>query len=88
MPNGANTLTVTIRKRPWWFWALAGLWMLFEVLFLQTALASARESEYRAAAISWIAVAVLAAAGVLVWFLQGRLRAAVARSTGETPKSL
>jgi hypothetical protein len=38
------------------------LWVLLEVLFLQTALASAREDEYRAAAISWIAVAVLAAA--------------------------
>jgi hypothetical protein len=88
MPNGASTLTVTIRKRPWWFWALAGLWMLLEVCFLQTALASARESEYRAAAISWIAVAVLAAAGVLVWFLQGRSRSAVARSTGKTSKSL
>jgi hypothetical protein len=43
MPNGANTFTVTIRKRPWWFWVLAGLWMLLEVFFLQTALASARE---------------------------------------------
>ena len=74
MPNGTDTLTVTIRKRPWWFWVLAGLWVLLEVLFLQTALASAGESEYRAAAISWIAVAVLAAAGVMVWFLQGRPR--------------
>jgi ElaB/YqjD/DUF883 family membrane-anchored ribosome-binding protein len=46
--------------------------VLLEVLFLQTALASAREGEYRAAAISWIAVGVLAAAGVLVGFLQGR----------------
>jgi hypothetical protein len=88
VPNGANTLTFTIRKRPWWFWALAGLWMLLEVLFLQTAFASARESEYRAAAISWIAVAVLAAAGVLVWFLQGRLRTAAARSTDGISRSL
>ena len=72
MPNGTDTLTITIRKRPWWFWTLAGLWVLLEIFFLQTALASARESEYRAAAISWIAVGVLAAAGVLVWFLQGR----------------
>jgi uncharacterized membrane protein len=72
MPNGADTFTITIRKRPWWFWVLAGLWVLLEVLFLQTALASARESEYRAAAISWISVAVLAAAGVLVWVRRGR----------------
>ena len=72
MPSDTDTLTITIRKRPWWFWVLAGLWVLLEVLFLQTALASAREGEYRAAAIRWIAVGVLAAAGVLVGFLQGR----------------
>jgi di/tricarboxylate transporter len=74
MPNGADTFTIAIRKRPWWLWLLAGLWMLLEILFLQTALASAREGEPRAAVISWIAVAVLAAAGVLGWFRQGRSR--------------
>jgi hypothetical protein len=74
MPNGIDTLTVTIRKRPWWFWVLAVWWVLLEVLFLQTALASVRESEYRAAAISWITVAVLAAVGVLAWSFQGRPR--------------
>ncbi len=83
MTNGADTLTITIRKRPWWFWILAGLWVLLEVLSLQTALASAREGEYRAAVISWIAVAVLAAAGVLVWLRQGR-----SRKPGETPRPL
>jgi hypothetical protein len=72
MQHGTDTLTITIRKRPWWFWVLAGLWVLLEVLFLQTALASAGEGEYRAAVIGWIAVAALAAAGFLVWFLQGR----------------
>jgi hypothetical protein len=74
MPNPPDTLTITIRKRPWWFLMLAGFWVLLEVLFLQTALASAREGEYRAAAISWVAVAILAAAGFLIWFLQGRSR--------------
>jgi di/tricarboxylate transporter len=73
-PNGAGTITIAIRRRPWWFWVLAGLWLLLEILFLQTALASAREGEQRAAAISWIAVAVLAAAGVLAWLRQGRSR--------------
>jgi len=72
MPSSSDTFTVTIRKRPWWFWVVAGLWLLLEILFLQTALASAREGEYRAAAIIWIAVGVTAAAGVLVGFLQGR----------------
>ena len=72
MPSSSDTFTVTIRKRPWWFWVVAGLWLLLEILFLQTALASAREGEYRAAAIIWIAVGVTAAARVLVGFLQGR----------------
>jgi hypothetical protein len=74
MANDANSFTITIRKRPWWFWVVVGFWTLLEVLFLQTALASARESEYRAAAISWTVVGVLAAGGVLIWFLQGRSR--------------
>jgi len=81
MPSDTDTLTITIRKRPWWFWVLAGLWVLLEVLFLQTALASAREGEYRAAAISWIAVGVLAAAGVLV----GSSRADRTPRPGERP---
>jgi hypothetical protein len=72
LSNGTDTLTITIRKRPWWFWVLAGLWVAIEILFLQTAWASPREGEYRAAAISWIAVALLATAGALVWFRQGR----------------
>ena len=72
MLDGSETLTIIIRKRPWWIWVLAGLWVAIEVLFLQTAWASVAEGEYRAAAISWIAVAVLAAAGALAWFRQGR----------------
>lgn len=72
MTNGVDTFTITIRKRPWWFWALAGLWILVEVLLLQTALASADEGEVRAATISWIAAAILAAVGAMVWFRRGR----------------
>jgi hypothetical protein len=58
---------MTMRKRPWWLWAFAELWLLSEVVLVQTALASARESEYRAATISWIAAAVLAVAGAFGW---------------------
>ena len=72
MPNATDHFTITIRRRPWWLWVLAVLWVLLELLSLQTALASAREGEPRAAAIGWIAVAVLAGVGFLVWFLQGR----------------
>jgi len=40
MTRGADVFTVTIRKRTGWFWGLAGLWLLLEVLFVQTAVAS------------------------------------------------
>ena len=71
MTNSADVTTITMRKRPWWYWVLAGLWLQLEILLVQTALASARESEYRAATISWIAAAILAAAGVFGWLRRG-----------------
>ena len=71
MTNGDDVVTITLRKRPWWFWVCTGLWLLLEILLVQTALASARESEYRAASISWIAAAILAAAGVFGWLRRG-----------------
>jgi len=74
MSDSDSTVTITIRKRPWWFWTLAELWALLEVLIVQTAVASVQESEYRAAAMSWTAVAVLAAIGVLGCLFQGRSR--------------
>jgi hypothetical protein len=43
-------------------------------LLVQTALASVRESEYRAAVISWIAAAVLAAGGIFGWLRRGDSR--------------
>jgi hypothetical protein len=67
MTHGDEFITITMRRRPWWFWALAELWLLLEVLILQTAWASVRESEYRAATICWISAAVIAALGVFMW---------------------
>jgi peptidoglycan/LPS O-acetylase OafA/YrhL len=67
MTNGTDVFTITIRKRPWWFWALAALWLLLEFLLLQTAWASVVEGEPRAATITGITALVLAAAGVLLW---------------------
>jgi hypothetical protein len=72
MTNGADYFIITIRRRPVWFWALAGLWLLLEILTLQTALASVQEGEARAATISWIAAVVLAVVGVLAWLRLGR----------------
>jgi hypothetical protein len=72
MTNGTDVFTITIRKRPWWFWAVAGLWLLLELLLLQTAWASVDEGEIRAATISGIAFVVMAAAGVFGWLRRGR----------------
>jgi hypothetical protein len=74
MTNSAEVITITLRKRAWWFWVLAGLWLQLEFLLVQTALASVRESEYRAAVVSWIAAAVLAAGGVFGWLRRGDSR--------------
>lgn len=82
MTNGADTFTITIRKRSWWSWALAGIWLLLEVLLVQTALAGVGEGEARAATISCIAAIVLAAAGFLAWLRPGR-SARQARSSGQ-----
>jgi hypothetical protein len=70
--NGTDVFTITIRKRSWWFWALAGLSLLSEVVLLQTVWASVNEGEIRAATISGIAVFILAVAGVLLWLRRGR----------------
>jgi peptidoglycan/LPS O-acetylase OafA/YrhL len=74
MTNSDDVFTITVRRRPWWFWALAALWLLLEIVLVQTALASARESEIRAATLSWIAAAVLAAIGVFGWLHRGDSR--------------
>jgi hypothetical protein len=67
MSESAESFTITIRKRPWWGWTVAGLWLLAELLFVQTAVGSMREGEGRAAMISWIVAAVLLAAGLVAW---------------------
>jgi hypothetical protein len=72
--NNTDVFTIAIRKRPWWFWALAGLWLLLEALLLQTTVASVREGEDRAATICSIAVTVVAAFGGVAWFNRGQDR--------------
>jgi hypothetical protein len=69
-----GTLTIITRKRPWWQWVLAFAWLLSEVLLLQTALASMKEEEYRAGSICWIALIILATAGVIAWLRQRGFR--------------
>ena len=74
MSYGDDVFKITIRKRKWWFWALASLWLTMEILLVQTAIASVRESENRAATISWITAAVVAAFGILAWLRMGNSR--------------
>jgi Na+/melibiose symporter-like transporter len=72
MTSGADFFTITIRRRTRWFWGLAGLWLLLEVLFVQTAVASVGEGEYRAATISWIVAGLLAAFACFAWLRRER----------------
>lgn len=62
-----DTITIEIKKRPWWAWVLAALWLLVEIFMLQTAVASMWEFESQAALISWIIFLVLLVGGVIVW---------------------
>jgi len=75
---------IRIRKRQWWMWLLAALWLLVEVILLQTAIASHQEAEPRAAVISWIVLIVVGIAGALVWRRQGG-RAEAAPAESEPP---
>ena len=60
--------TLTIRKRMWWVWLLAAVWLVVEIVLVQTAVASSWEGEPRAAVINWTFAAVLAAVGLRLWF--------------------
>jgi len=64
--------TIQIRKRPWWMWLLAVVWLLVEIFFLQTAIASLWEYESRAATISWVIFFILFVVGVAIWLRQGQ----------------
>jgi hypothetical protein len=68
----AEKYTIEIRKRTWWEWLLAALWLFAEVFVLQCALASGRggELEPRAATIFWVVFFVLLVAGLVIWYLR------------------
>lgn len=57
------------RKRPFWIWPLALLWLVAEVVMVQTAVASMWEFESKAAMFSWVIFVVLLALGGMVWVL-------------------
>ncbi len=64
---GGTHHSLQIRKRPWAIWGILLLLCATEMILIQTALASHREHEPRAAAISWAIAAVVAIATAIVW---------------------
>lgn len=62
--------TIEIRKRTWWEWLLAALWLFAELFILQNAIASGGEIESRAATIFWVVFFVLLVAGAVVWYVR------------------
>lgn len=62
--------TIEIRKRTWWEWLLAALWLFAELFILQNAIASGGELESRAGTIFWVVFFVLLVAGAVVWYLR------------------
>jgi hypothetical protein len=62
--------SIKVNHRPWWVWALWGLWLLGEIMFFQGALASAREFESRAAILFWLLFGLFLMGGITVWLVQ------------------
>lgn len=67
MPAGGSFGSKPVR-RPWLEWILWTVWLAFELVVLQNAVASAQELEPRASMIFWILFAVLLVGGAIVWF--------------------
>ena len=63
-----------IRKRRWWVYPLAAVWLLLELLFLQAGWASGGEGEARAQVASWIVAGHLLVVGLLAWLWHRRSR--------------
>lgn len=61
---------IEIKKRPWYEWLVAALWLAAEVFILQNAVASSGELEPRAATLFWVSFVVLLVVGVVVWFMR------------------
>lgn len=64
----SDTITITIKKRPWYEWLLWLVWAFVLVFIYQNAAASGAELEPRAATILWVSFVVWLLAGGVVWF--------------------
>jgi hypothetical protein len=66
----SDNYTIQVKKRPWYAWLLAAIWLALEIFLVQNAVASSRELEPQAAMIFWISFAVLLVVGLVVWFIR------------------
>lgn len=61
---------IEIKKRPWYEWALWGIWFFAQVFIVQNAVASRAELEPRAEMLFWISFVVLLIVGGVIWFMR------------------
>jgi drug/metabolite transporter (DMT)-like permease len=61
-----------IRKRPWWYWLGAVVWLALVLFFLNTGLGSSAEMEPRAALISYVTTAILLVIGAVIYIVERR----------------
>jgi hypothetical protein len=54
-----NNYSVQIRKRPWWFWAIAVVWLLIVLFFLNVGAGSTAELQPQAATMGYVTAVVL-----------------------------
>jgi len=67
MKKEDSYLTIRIRKRPWYAWLFWIGWLLFVLFWLEVAVGSFKEYEYRAFYISLAVFLITLIDGILIW---------------------
>ena len=60
----SNEYAIHIRKRPWWYWLVAVVWLALVLFFLNFGLASSAELEPQATLIAYVIAVVLIIVGI------------------------
>lgn len=68
----SESITIKIKKRPWYEWLLWAIWAFILVFIYQNAVSSGAELEPRAATIFWVSFIVWLLAGAVIWFTRRR----------------
>lgn len=68
----SDTISIKIKKRPWYEWLLWLIWALILLFIYQNAASSGNELEPRAATIFWVSFIVWLLAGAVIWFTRRR----------------